>query len=59
MRIEFTQKCLTLFGLRNKGDVVETSEGMARTLISSGFAKLYTAPEKTETVKKTKKHTRG
>jgi hypothetical protein len=50
---------LTLFGLRNKGDVVETSEGMARTLISSGFAKLYTAPEKTETVKKTKKHTRG
>lgn len=55
MRIEFIVKCLTLFGLREVGDVVDASEGMAQTLIASGYAKPYVANQAEVVTKKSKR----
>lgn len=60
MRIEITVKCQSLLGLREVGDVVDTSDAMAQMLISAGYAKPYMVVQKTEEVtKKAKRKASG
>lgn len=58
MKIVFLVKCVTLYGLREKGDVVEVDRDMAQMLISGGYAALYTAKTVRIPGKKTKKATK-
>lgn len=57
MRVEFVAKCLTVYGMRQPGDVLDVSMAEARMLIDSGLARLATA--KTETKNETKTATRA